>query len=126
MNGSSNSLVNMIIAICVAGGVIGGMYVYITRNRVPVVDEGGLTSQIVVGQVKDPIVESLERVSKVTFDEAIFADPVFRSLSDFEQPVQVQPEGRSNPFLPFEVATTTSMAVDDTIRAVAPTAPVRR
>jgi len=131
MNGTSNSLVNTIIAICVAGGIVGGMYMYITRARTPVIDtsSSGLSSEVVVGQVKDPIVESLERVQKVTFDESIFTDPVFVSLSDFAQPVQVQPEGRLNPFLQIEVSTTSIFVGDNTIRAVAPATaipPVKR
>jgi hypothetical protein len=127
MNGSTNSLVNTIIAICVAGGVIGGMYAYIGRDRSPAInEESGLTSQSVDTRVKDPIIESLERVSKVTFDESIFTDPLFVSLSDFAQPVQVQPEGRPNPFSPLPITATSSSVGDSAIRAVAPVTQVKR
>ena len=43
----------------------------------------------------------LQKIESITIDDAIFSDPVFRSLSDFSQTISKEPAGRLDPFAPI-------------------------
>lgn len=47
------------------------------------------------------ILELLRDLKRLSFDEALFRDPRFRSLVDFSVELAPEPKGRRNPFLPF-------------------------
>lgn len=47
------------------------------------------------------ILSQLESLKNVTLDESVFANAVFTGLINFERPIDPQPIGRQNPFLPI-------------------------
>ena len=72
-------------------------------NSGTTIDNSLITDKVVMtgpadGQV---ILTLLENLKKVTLDESIFADVIFTSLVNFERPIEQQPIGRQNPFLPI-------------------------
>jgi hypothetical protein len=56
------------------------------------------SQQFVDGQA---ILTLLNRLNKVTLNEAIFSNPVFAGLVSFEVPIPDQVTGRTNPFAPI-------------------------
>ena len=80
-------------------------------------DTGGLTRQAVStsvggaagdvsgledGSAKE-FVSQLLAIQNVTFKMSLFEDPVFKNMHMVDNTIQPQPQGRRNPFLPFEV-----------------------
>ncbi len=55
----------------------------------------------VVAQQSAEILELLNGLKKLHFDEALFSDPRFRSLIDFSVELKPESKGRRNPFLPL-------------------------
>jgi hypothetical protein len=47
------------------------------------------------------ILSQLENLRSVTLDESVFTSAVFTGLINFERPIDPQPIGRQNPFLPI-------------------------
>ncbi|MDZ4284265.1 MAG: hypothetical protein U1A28_00375, partial [Patescibacteria group bacterium] len=66
-------------------------------------------TELASSESKDPVVaaqsaetlELLSNLKRLSFDEALFRDPRFRSLIDFSVELTPEPKGRRNPFLPF-------------------------
>ncbi len=47
------------------------------------------------------LVSLLQKIESITIDDAVFSDPVFRSLTDFAQTISIEPAGRIDPFAPI-------------------------
>jgi hypothetical protein len=54
------------------------------------------------GSAKE-FVSQLLAIQNVTFKMSLFEDPVFKNMHMVDNTIQPQPQGRRNPFLPFEV-----------------------
>jgi hypothetical protein len=52
-------------------------------------------------RVREELLRLLSELRTLDFDDTIFSDPRFRSLTDFSQEIRPQPVGRKNPFLPI-------------------------
>ena len=85
-------------------------------------------TELVSGESQDPVVAKqsaeiltlLHALKRLSFNEALFNDPRFRSLVDFSVELTPEPKGRRNPFVPFgnesnsAVGTSTSAAATST------------
>lgn len=87
----------------VAAGVLGaGVVAYTLLKPTDVVE-------LVSSEPRDPVVTAqsaeiltlLNDLKKLSFDEALFSDPRFRSLVDFSVEIAPEPKGKRNPFLPL-------------------------
>lgn len=47
------------------------------------------------------LIETLEKLESITFDQTILSSPAYRALIDTGAPVPESPVGRPNPFAPF-------------------------
>lgn len=72
-------------------------YVDGKKDSVLISQSGSEISGSVVGR---EIVVLLDELQAINLDSSILDDPAFQSLIDFEQEVQEEPIGRSNPFIP--------------------------
>ncbi|MBI2474147.1 MAG: hypothetical protein HYV68_00430 [Candidatus Taylorbacteria bacterium] len=89
----------------IGGSIIALMFVgWIFFSKTSPEEPGGLTES-----VTDPIetiigrelLESLEKMKKVTLDTSFLNDPVYLSLIDLSVEVPELPKGRRDPFAPF-------------------------
>ena len=69
------------------------------------------------GDVGVEILDLLAKIQGLKIDAAFFADPAYRSLSDYTQQVAPQPVGRDNPFAPIPGATPQRSATDPSLGA---------
>lgn len=60
-----------------------------------------VTSSDTSSPVSRDLLVTLSNLRTIRLDEAIFADPVFLSLSDFGVTIPPENVGRTNPFAPF-------------------------
>ena len=84
----------MILGIAIVGGL--GFYLYVQHSATT------LTSGVVKNDLaasSNDFVQRLTQLQSIKFDDSLFADPRFRSLVDFSEPINPQPVGRSNPFV---------------------------
>lgn len=89
-----NNLISILVFIvCVAGAV--AYKTYMTGNSSDIVT----TAESDVSG--EQVLIALNRLRAVSFDTAIFSDPVFVSLVDFGTVIAPQPVGRPNPFAPI-------------------------
>lgn len=74
------------------------------------------SADAVVGQ---DLLAALALLKTIRLDTSVFADPIFKSLSDWGKAIPPQPVGRRNPFAPLgtvpikkQIATSTKSVVD--------------
>jgi hypothetical protein len=95
----------IIIAI-VAVVILGGVYVFFTRDSKEEDTNAPLTSRNSTGtsatpQVGADVLALLNRINSLKIDTDIFDSLVYQSLEDYEVDIPPQPVGRENPFAPI-------------------------
>ena len=90
----------LIGAVLIAGAFIAYRSYFIDdgKNSALVSQSGDEISGAEVGR---EIIMLLDELQDINIDGAVFSDPAFRSLIDFEQEVRAEPIGRNNPFIPI-------------------------
>lgn len=76
--------------------VIGGYYFFGSSIKLG----SGATSPAAASESEQELLNELLKLKSLQLDESIFADPAFKSLEDFSQPIDPEPVGRKNPFMP--------------------------
>lgn len=61
----------------------------------------GVQADVIVGQ---DLLAALALLKTIQLDTSVFADPIFKSLSDWGKTIPPQPVGRRNPFAPLGAA----------------------
>ncbi len=88
---TGQKLIVIIIIVALLGAF--GYYVFSSSEATTVPTE--LSEQDLAGQ---DILALAYKFETVTFDESIFASPIFLSLVDFQIPLSPEAQGRNNPF----------------------------
>ena len=53
------------------------------------------------GEGSEELLRMLRNLENIKLDPTLFDDPSFTSLVDYSRPLEPQPQGRNNPFLPL-------------------------
>lgn len=67
-----------------------------------------IKSDTTASQVGADVLSALNQLKVLNLDGSIFTDPAYKSLRDFSRPIQSQPVGRENPFLPINAKSTST------------------
>lgn len=93
-----------ILGLLLLGVVFGGYYLFGRPATLPGIE----ATSNVAGLGDEELLTELSKLKSLELDDSIFSDPVFRSLTDFSQPITPEPVGRENPFLPIGAMGTTT------------------
>lgn len=105
---TSHSKRNILIALLILAAVGAAGYFYTTRDRTSETDLlVGTPAGDVGGAVDGDLLSALGQLRRITLDDSVFDDPIFKSFTDYSTTIVPQPSGRSNPFAPIEGATST-------------------
>lgn len=97
---------------------------YNTLIKKPTSDNLTITPVGNTASVDQNILPLLLKIKDISFDAALFADPVFKSLVDYGQSIVSEESGRANPFAPsFSVSASTSSITGPTFELQRQTAP---
>ena len=92
--------------------VIGGAVIIVGLLVVVYYYWGGNSSSATVVETPSPtsqdLLITLSNLHSIRLDAAVFADPLFTSLTDFGVTIPPEPAGRRNPFAPFSASNSNS------------------
>jgi hypothetical protein len=95
------NLIAAVIVILLAGL---GIYMFMLQGAPAptsaLVPEGNVSAQGTAFSGRD-FLRTLVNLQSLKLNDAIFSSAVFTSLIDFSVPLQPEPKGRANPFLPI-------------------------
>jgi len=98
MNQKTKQIIIIIVIIVISFIGYKMFFVSSETGNTPLVSDKKVTTDFVDGQMTLALLNNLK---KVTLDESVFSDEVFKSLVSFEKPIMPEPIGRQNPFLPI-------------------------
>lgn len=107
MNGETNNN-KMYAVLGILLIVVVGWYLYSRQKPSEIAGESFIIDDPMMlaaggatGDVGMEILDLLSKIQGLRIDTTLFADPAYRSLSDYTQQVAPQPVGRDNPFAPI-------------------------
>ncbi len=127
MNGETNNN-KMYAALAVLVIVAIGWYLYSREKPSDVAGDSFIINDPMMlaagggaaGDVGVEILDLLAKIQGLKIDASFFADPAYRSLSDYTQQIAPQPVGRDNPFAPIPGAAPQRSANDPSLGARQP------
>lgn len=100
--------------------ILGGSYVAYSMFSEDPTTASLLKSEVATETDQDAaeIIKTINQINTLKLDRSVFDDPIFRTLVDRSEKLDLQPKGRVNPFAPIgpTVATTTTSSATTTNR----------
>lgn len=93
-------IVGGVILLYFFSGSIGGALPSLSSGSAGVEGESSPDQQAAVS-IERELIDELLNLKNISLDRSAIDDPSYMTLEDFSRPIEPEPVGRPNPFLPF-------------------------